>query len=237
MIEDEDQYPECPETTEIDPQYLPAEPARLRIARAYRMACAARKAILQGDAGKQDAVVMQFVQDVLKYTNGSLNKRVRGQPYYGDHSELYQDMYLICLNLLDQTRMFEEKPNCCIGTQIYNYSIWSLHRLTQKESGSQMVVEELTEIDEHLLLEDGLENTDRAVYEKQVSQIIANRYGTFSMIWVRGRYHGNSYEQMRKIMGLSYGEATLYESRMSIIHTDMEKLFGSKPKKHTKKKT
>ncbi len=176
---------------------------------------------------------MQFVQDVLKYTNGSLNKRVRGQPYYGDHSELYQDMYLICLNLLDQTRMFEEKPNCCIGTQIYNYSIWSLHRLTQKEARNQAGHEEYTDA-EGSFFEDVSENTGNHLYEKQVSQFIEDRHGTFSLIWLRGRYHGNSYEQMRKIMGLSPMEADMYERSMVVIHRDLREL--NRPKENGKKR-
>lgn len=231
MIDDEDQYPDCPETTEIDPQYLPDESARLRIARTYRVACAARKAVWKGTPDSNN-VVMQFTQDVLKYTNSALTKRVRGQPYYGDQAELHQDMYIICLKLLDQAKMLEEKPNCCIGTQIYNYSIWSLHRRAQKWSGNHIAGEDSGDA-ELLIMEDGLENTDRAFYEKQVSQIIAHRYGTFSMIWVRGRYHGNSFEQMRKIMGLSDKEANLYERLMAIIHRDMQEL--NRPNESSKK--
>lgn len=227
-IEPED-HPECPELTAIDPEYLPDAPARVRIARAYQRGRMARLAVLRGDES-QNAGVMHFVEATLKYTRSALNVRVRGQPYFNDEAEMNQDVFIACIHLLDRETALEEKPNCCIGTQIYNHVIWGLHRLAKSSDDIETVsYEALNEEGHGLQLVSSLENTGNPVYEKQVGKLIENRYGLLSLIWIRGRYHGNSFAQMQLIMDLSDAQAATYEKFIGTIHLESEYQKKGKP--------
>lgn len=218
-LNDEDIPEENPELVAIDHEFLPDEPARVRIAIRYVSGCAARKAVLMGQ--KRDGPVNAFIHEAEVYTRRALRKRSFQAPYHGEYQELIQDFSMACIELLDREKALCAQPNCCIGTQVYNHLLWGVYRLAKRHYATDARTHDGSDTLEMLNLPASNPDMDQRLYEKESVERIARQYGPQALVWIRGRYVGNGYAQMQTILGIPESRSQLFESMMQrIVKTD-----------------
>ncbi len=213
---DKDIPEENPELVAIDHEFLPDEPARVRIAIRYAHGCAARMAVRMGQV-QDNSKVTEFMDEAASYTGRALRKRSYIAPYNGVVEDVKQDFFVACIELLDREKPLCAQPTCCVGTQIYNHLMWGVSRLAKLHH----VPDERTHVGSEAL--ETLEipgydpDPNQRVYEKEAVQRIAKKYGPQALMWIRGRYFGNGYQQLQAIMGLPDSRCQLFEDLMQRI--------------------
>lgn len=208
-----------PELVPIDHEHLPGSSVREHISHLYQSACKARRKVIEGSENPRDhSAVSAFMYEALQYTHKALLVRVLMPPYFKDQEEIEQDFFVVCLQLLGREKPLEPLPTCCVGTQIYNHLIWGVHNLARQkhcpDPGCHDGSDTLEQLERKLPHPQAGRDFTRRIHERQVCQQIAEKYGHNALMWMRGRFHGNSCAEMKRLMELDDIAADRFESLM-----------------------
>lgn len=205
---------EHPELVPVVPDCLPEPEARKNIADCYLRAVEIRKAVRSG-TGAGQAEVMRFAGQAQGYLFRAL-RVLRGHPAYRrDPDDLTQDFHLAVVMLLDEVDPLQEKPNCCLGTQIFNSLNWRIRRLARQHQ-----IRDTNDLGSEDLEDMAIpheEDPTQEMIRAQTELVIESKYGREIAVWMRGRYMGNNPEEMREILAVPLGDGLKMEELMQRI--------------------